>query len=221
MQITPATARILPFGVYIGFLAFESVIPEAGVGFDKRWLYALKTACVVAALAFLWRRYEELAGAKDVSAIDWMLTAIAGAGIFVLWINLDQAWAMFGQPGGWNPSGADGQVNWSLVAVRIAGAALVVPVMEELFWRSLVMRWIKRPEFLTVTPRSVGAMALLVSSALFALEHHQWLAGLLAGLAYAALYMRSGNLWTAIVAHGITNLLLGVWVLYTRQWQFW
>jgi hypothetical protein len=40
-------------------------------------------------------------------------------------------------------------------------------------------------------------------------------------LAYGWLYLRTGNLWTAVVAHGITNALLGAWVLITGAWQFW
>lgn len=221
MLVTPAVARILPFAIYIGFLAVELAVPESGIAFDVRWLYAAKVTCVAIALAVLWKRYSELAAPRGVSVVDWTLAAAVGVVIFVLWINLDPSWAMLGVPNGWNPSGADGRVAWGLVAVRMVGAAIVVPVMEELFWRSLVMRWIRSNAFLTVVPRQVGAWALLISSALFALEHHQWLAGLLAGFAYAGIYMRTGNLWTAVVAHAITNLLLGLWVLHTGQWQFW
>jgi CAAX prenyl protease-like protein len=221
MLVTPAVARILPFAIYIGFLAVELALPKIAIGFDVRWVYAIKTVCVAIALALLWKRYRELASPREVSAIDWILTVIAGVAIFVLWINMDQSWAVLGSPAGWDPSGVDGQVGWALVAVRMAGAALVVPVMEELFWRSLVMRWIRSHDFVAVVPSQVGVTALLISSALFASEHHQWLAGLLAGLAYAGIYMRTGNLWTAVVAHAITNLLLGLWVLYTGQWQFW
>ena len=52
-------------------------------------------------------------------------------------------------------------------------------------------------------------------------EHGLWFAGIVAGLAYALLYRRSGNLWAAIIAHSITNLLLGCWVVYSGNWQFW
>jgi CAAX prenyl protease-like protein len=93
--------------------------------------------------------------------------------------------------------------------------------MEELFWRSFLLRWLERQDFLAVAPRSVGARALLITSAVFALEHTQWLAGAIAGLVYGALYMRSGNLWVPIAAHAMTNGALGVWVLRTLNWHFW
>jgi len=63
--------------------------------------------------------------------------------------------------------------------------------------------------------------ALVLSSAVFAIEHTFWLAGLLAGLIYGLLYIRAQKLWVAIVAHAVTNGVLGVWVLYTHQWNYW
>jgi hypothetical protein len=98
---------------------------------------------------------------------------------------------------------------------------LVVPVMEELFWRSLVMRWIDQRDFLAADPRRATLAAFLISSGLFALEHTLWLAGLLAGLAYAWLYRRTGNLRVAIASHALTNGLLGAWILATHDWRYW
>ena len=93
--------------------------------------------------------------------------------------------------------------------------------MEELFWRSFIMRWLAKPRFLGVDPKAIGWMPLLVSSTLFATEHHRWLAGLLAGFAYGWLYVRTGTLWVPVIAHAVTNALLGVWVLQTGPWTFW
>lgn len=66
-----------------------------------------------------------------------------------------------------------------------------------------------------------GVRAVLLSSVVFGLEHSQWLAGILAGIAYGWLYLRTGNLWVAIVAHAVTNAGLGIWVLATGAWYFW
>jgi len=67
----------------------------------------------------------------------------------------------------------------------------------------------------------VSLKAILVSSLIFGFEHTLWFAGILAGLAYAWLYRASGSFWPAIVAHAVTNGMLGVWVLHTVSWQFW
>jgi CAAX prenyl protease-like protein len=93
--------------------------------------------------------------------------------------------------------------------------------MEELFWRSFLLRWLERHDFLQVAPRSVGPRPLVITTALFALEHSQWLAGGIAGVVYSALYMRSGNLWVPIAAHAVTNAALGIWILHTENWHFW
>ena len=112
-------------------------------------------------------------------------------------------------------------MDWPLIAVRWLGAALLVPVMEELFWRSFLMRWVQAPTFEGVDPRRIGPKAVLVSTVVFVLAHPLWLAATVAGLAYVLLYRQTGKLWPAVIAHAVTNGALGIWVVMTGQWQFW
>lgn len=219
---SPAAVRIIPFAVYILFLVVESVLADHQTQWDQRWLYAVKTGLVLAALLILFRHYGELLRPVSVSLNEWFIGLITGIVVFVLWINLDQPWATIGESKGYIPHKPGSQeLDWLLVAVRISGAALVVPVMEELFWRSFLLRWIQKPDFLSVVPKSIGRNAFLITAVLFALEHNLWLAGLLAGIAYNWLYIRTGNLWIVIMAHAVTNGLLATWVLYSGQWKFW
>lgn len=125
-----------------------------------------------------------------------------------------------GSSPGYDPR-TNGELDWVLILIRIAGAALVVPVMEELFWRSFVMRWVDAADFEALAPARVGIKGFLVSVVLFGFEHNLWLAGIVAGVAYSLLYMRHGNLWSAVIAHAVTNGLLGVWVVATGNWAFW
>jgi CAAX prenyl protease-like protein len=83
------------------------------------------------------------------------------------------------------------------------------------------MRWVQERDFLAVAPGRIGFRALAVSAVLFGLEHHLWFAGVLAGLAYGWVYIRTGNLWMCIVSHAVTNALLGAWVICTQSWKFW
>jgi hypothetical protein len=122
---------------------------------------------------------------------------------------------------GFEPLDARGAVDPTLYALRFIGFALVVPVAEELFWRSFLLRWIDRKRFLEGDPRTASARAFAICSALFALEHSQWLAGLVAGLVYTGLYTRTGNLWAPIASHAITNAALATWILATGRWAFW
>ncbi len=228
----PSLARILPFGIYIAFLARKSLAQALGnpglfelPGMDGRWWYAVQVALVSLALVWYWKGYEEFRFPRPTGG-EWGLALLAGVGVFVAWINMDAPWMSMGTPEpkeGFNPLDEGGAILWPLAVVRVAGAALVVPVMEELFWRSFILRWIANREFQQVAPQSIGllAMPLWLSAALFGSEHSLWLAGILAGLVYGWLYLRTGKLWVPVVAHGLTNGLLGAWVLYTQHWQFW
>ena len=216
----PALARIAPFAVYLIVLALEGQAHHLFNDFDARWLYPLKILLVLGVLATFRLMYTELRG-FTFSLADAALSVAAGMVVFVVWIGLDIPWAVLGEPGaGFDPRD-DGQINWLLVSFRLAGAALVVPLMEELFWRSFLMRWIVQSDFFSVNPAAVTLSAVLLSSVVFGFEHHQWLAGIFAGVVYAWLYRRTGHLNYAIAAHAITNGALGVWVLTTGQWSYW
>lgn len=216
-----AVARILPFAVFIGLMAFEHLLKSLAPALDLRWMYALRAGAALLAMAAYARAYVELADFGAVSALAWARALGVGIAVFLAWIALDQPWAGGGSGAGFDATGGDGRIDWALVALRIAGSVAVVPLMEELFWRSFLLRWIARRDFLNQAPATVGMRALFVSSLVFGIEHELWLAGIVAGLAYGWLYMRGGNLWLAVAAHATTNLLLGIWVVATGSWSLW
>ena len=219
-----SAARIYPFAFYILFLALDQPLSRltATVGFDARWLYAVRVGLVAVLLAWLWRSYSELKWPIVISWRAWLVAIASGSAVFALWILPYPDWAAMGAGGkGFDPTGADGGIDPVLAACRIAGAALVVPLMEELFWRSYLMRWLEKADFLAVDPSQVRWVAFVATAALFAVEHHFWLAGLLAGMTYGWLYLTHRNLWVPVIAHAITNAMLGVWVLHTGAWQYW
>src|SRR4051812_42671593 len=217
-------ARCIPFAVFIGFIVLQSVAGErlAEWGLDARWMYTARVGVVTLLLWWLWRQYTELHTFTSVTVHGMAMAAGVGLGVFVAWINLDFAWARIGQVAAFDPTLPDGSgLAWPFLLVRLLGLAMVVPVMEELFWRSFLLRWLERSEFLQQDPAKVGMRALVICAVIFALEHTLWLAGLIAGFAYALLYMRTRNLWLAIASHATTNAALGCWIVATRSWQFW
>jgi uncharacterized protein len=223
-----ALVRVAPFVIFMLLLALRGGgAPADGAwGFDVRWLYALQVAVPAAMLAWWWRDYGELASQNLPTGRETLGAVLLGAGVFALWIQLDAPWMQLSlgatsDAPSFVPKDAAGALQWPLIATRIAGAALLVPLMEELFWRSFLMRWVQSPTFEAVVPRSVGARAVIVSTFVFVLAHTLWLAAAIAGLAYALLYMRTEKLWTAVIAHAVTNAMLGMWVVKTGQWQFW
>ena len=221
-QLSPAArARALPFALFMVLLALRGYWPDS-IAMDTRWLYGASVIGVGALLHFYWKDYGELARQNWPTLRETGLSVVVGVVVFALWIQLDAPWMQLSEPtAGFLPIDLQGQRIWPLIVLRFIGAALIVPVMEELFWRSFLMRWIEQPQFETVDPQRVGLKAIVLSTFVFMLAHTLWLAAIVAGLAYAWLYRRTGKLWTAVVAHAVTNALLGIWVVKTGQWQFW
>ncbi len=218
-----ALVRTIPFAAFMVLLALRGSLPPEGIfGLDPRWVYGLTVLVVGALLAWFWREYGELVAQTLPSLPEAALAVVVGVVVFGLWINLDAPWMRLGEASaGFVSTDAQGQLMWPLIAVRWVGASLLVPVMEELFWRSFLMRWVQSPQFESVLPQSIGVKAIVLSTFVFMLAHTLWLAAIIAGLAYAWLYVRTGKLWVPIIAHSVTNGVLGVWVVMTGKWAFW
>lgn len=225
--LSPAAwARVIPFVLFMVFLALRGhfSVEEGEPGklpFDARWLYAASVVVVGASLVWFWRRYGELRS-WGLSLGQVGLSVLVGIVVFVLWTRLTAPWMMLGEPtAGFSPVDEAGELMWTLIAFRWVGAALLVPVMEELFWRGFLMRWVDNQDFEKVDPASVSIKAIALSTLVFMLAHTQWLAAIVAGLAYAWLYKRTRSLWAPVLAHAVTNGVLGAWVIVNGYWAFW
>jgi CAAX prenyl protease-like protein len=98
-----------------------------------------------------------------------------------------------------------------------------VPVMEELFWRDFLWRTIIAPaDFKLAQVGEKSWSAFLIVAIAFATVHgNWWLTAIVWGMLVGGLLVRTRSLGACIVMHGVTNLLLGVYVLWTRDWSFW
>jgi len=221
--------RIIPFAVFMGFIGLQQILEWT---VSKGWvditseqmlyLYPIKTLLVAGLLIFLWRHYTEL----DFSDLkDFKKTAasiVLGLVVFVLWINMDWGIATFGKSHGFDPFLiAEDHTRSIIIFFRIFGAALIVPIMEELFWRSFLLRYVITSDFASVRIGAFTLNSFLICSVLFGLEHNLLLAGIMAGAAYNLLLYWTKSLSQCVLAHAVTNLVLGLYVLQTGQWQFW
>lgn len=212
-------ARIAPFASYIAVLA---AINLAYPG--DRLPLTLYPLIIVATLTAFWifrRSYSELREPLVADSGELLVAVAVGLAVLAVWVGIDTPLLRFADSKGYAPVAPDGRVLWGWVALRTAGSALIVPVMEELFWRSFLMRWLDKTDFLGLPPREVSWRAVVLSVIPFALEHSEVFAGAVAGLAYAWLYRRFGRLWPSIIAHSVSNLGLGLWIMATRQWNYW
>jgi CAAX prenyl protease-like protein len=123
------------------------------------------------------------------------------------------------------------EASWLLygfIAIRLFGATLLVPVMEELFWRDYLWRTIAAPnDFTLVEVGEYDRTAFWVVPLVFSMVHIQWLTAIVWGLLIAWLLVRTKSLGACIVAHAVTNFLLGLYVLISHyvlkrnEWYFW
>ena len=145
-----------------------------------------------------------------------------GLVVFVLWINMDWTFGALSQPPGFNPEiFPDPDLRRVMTVIRIGSAVLIVPVMEEIFWRSFILRYVISPDFTKVPLGTFTGISFLAGAVLFGLGHHFIIAGIMAGMAYSCLLYKTKSLAQCILAHAVTNLALAIYVLSTQQWRFW
>ena len=225
-------ARILPFAVYLSFLivvqitswiSSSSGTPQDWAGHIDVWLYPVKTAAVLGLLLYFWPQYRELKDPLVNGPGEAVLTVSAGLLVYLAWVRMDWSWAMQGDgtAAGYDPFRAGTGPGIVLAGVRIFGASVVVPIMEELFWRSFLIRYLISSKFESVALGTFTAFSFAATVVLFGLEHDLWLAGMMAGVAYTGLLYYTKRLWPCILAHAVTNLALGIHVLVTGEWRWW
>ena len=175
-------------------------------------VYPVQTLLVAGLLFYFRRSYRpEIKVAFDLVAIA------AGVFVFVVWVAMEGLYPLLDEPGEASYAAA----SVPDLAVRLLGAALVVPLAEELFWRSFAMRILIRTDFKAVPLGAFTWLSFVFTVLAFGFEHHRWLPGIVAGIVYAALLYRSRNLFSPILSHAVTNAFLGVYVIITGNWHFW
>ena len=218
-RLSADTAYFLPMAVFLGFV---------WVGGHWKFLYPaayVTRAIVVAVLLWSLRSYY-----TKIKWNAWWLGLLVGIlGIFQ-WVIM-QLWLQshfdFFKPArdGFDPQATfpNPGLFWSFVTVRMMGAVLVVPFMEELFWRDYLWRYIIAPnDFKLAEVGERDWKALLLVSGAFAFVHGNWgLTAVVWALMVGILLWKTKSLGACIIAHGTTNLLLAMYVLKTHDWSFW
>jgi CAAX prenyl protease-like protein len=215
MQSSPILARIAPFAVFALLTLLQGRLGET----SQYWIYALKTA-IGGFLIFLVYPYVKEMRWK----ISWEAVVI-GVAVFAAWVGLDGHYPMLAdREGGFDPNhtyGAGNALALIFIAIRILGSSMVVPMIEEVFYRSFLYRYIIDSDFLKIPLSRFEWKAFLFAGVVFGISHYEWLPGILCAFAYQGLACRKDRLGDAICAHAITNLLLGLWVIARGAYHFW
>jgi len=200
---------VVPFVIF-GVFTFIAPLFHISRGI----IYPLKTVLVAACLIYFWGLYKH-----EISFSFSWLAVISGIFVFFIWVLPEGLYPQIGNSE-FNPNGHANGAYLS-IAFRMVGASLIVPLMEELFWRSFALRFAIRSDFKSVPLGQFSWFSFIFVSLLFGFEHHRWLVGIVAGIVYAGVLYRSKNLFDPILSHAITNFLLGLYVISTHQWFFW
>jgi CAAX prenyl protease-like protein len=113
------------------------------------------------------------------------------------------------------------EAGWPLTLMKLFGSACVIAIIEEFFFRGFFYRWLRQGKFWTLPLSLLDKQAFWTVAVVFGLEHDRWLAGIFAGVVYGWLTVRTGTVWSAAIAHVVTNLLLGLYVIGSGQYGFW
>lgn len=201
-----AAALLAPFAALMA-----ARIGGAVFGDSARWAGVI---LIVIPVVTLWIYRDAIRGQlAKIGFEPWLVGLAVGA----LWIVTEPA-AEGSTLGAWlaaqTPAAAAG---W--LALRIFGFALIVPIVEELAFRGYLHRALISRKFESVAPGAFSWIALIVTSLLFGALHGRWLAGALAGAAFAVTLYRSKTLSGPIAAHVAANGIIAVYAVMMERWE--
>lgn len=221
---SPVAAYTAPFLIFMAGMVLASSLRATGsevfwLRHPEYWVYPLQTALCAVALVFYWRQYD------FAKRGGLFVATLAGLIVLGIWISPQ---ALFGFPprtDGFDPKvfGEGTALYWMTVVARFARLVVIVPLVEEIFWRGFLMRFLVREDFDKARIGEFQWKAFLLVAVFFMLVHSMadWPAAFLCGLAYNFVAVKTGSLSACVAAHALTNLGLGLYIMATSQWGFW
>jgi CAAX prenyl protease-like protein len=217
----PSLPWIAPFAVFMIVLAVGPSVPM-----PQPWESILRVGVLVAVMLTI---------SKDVvlslRVRHAMPSVLLGLAVCAMWVAPDQLFP------GWREhwlfqNSITGTVKTSIppseladplvVILRVVRAALLVPILEELFWRGWVPRWIVNSDWQKVPLGTFNVLAFVATALLFAIEHGPfWEVGLLCGFIYNWWMWKTKSLGDIVLVHAVTNAALSGFVMVTKQYAYW
>ncbi len=183
------------------------------------WIYPLQTI-VCGGLVIWFRRNYDFGRLRNVA-----FTIFVAALVFVLWVSPQQFLGFPARNAGFNPDLFVHQplLYWPTVGFRFLRLVIVVPLMEEVFWRGFLLRFLIDENFERIQFGTFSWFSFVVVTLVFGFSHSadDWIAACLTGAIYNGVAYRTKSLLSCVLTHALTNLLLGIWIISTKQWGFW
>ncbi|MGZ8491129.1 MAG: CAAX prenyl protease-related protein [Gemmatirosa sp.] len=219
---TGTLAWVGPFAVFMAWLALDGQLP-----LEQPVKEIVRDLVILGSILFFSRRVLSEHARR---APHWKTSIVLGIAVCALWVGPDllvPGWRSSpifqnGITGTLKTSIAPAELTPLMLVLRTARAALLVPILEELFWRGWLPRWLQDTRFQRVPLGTFTTFAFWATAALFAAEHGPyWEVGLLCGIIYNWWMQRTRSLGDLILVHATTNLALSLFVIATGRWTFW
>ena len=213
----------LPVVAFLILLAVGKAIRQVDGAswFDspEYWIYPAQTIFCGVLLIRFWREYEFRAARRII------FSAAIALLVFALWISPQTLLGFPPRLDGFNPEIFAGQqaAYWTTIIFRFLRLVVVVPLVEEIFWRGFLLRYLISEQFYAIPVGTFSWLSFAVVTIGFGLAHSQadWIPALITGALYNCVAYRTKNLGSCVATHAMTNLLLGLWIMKTGQWGFW
>lgn len=212
------SAYVAPFIAFVGIMAIEKAL-----SIPPQIAYPVRFLIVLVLVLLLSRPYLNLR-----FSMPWASSAV-GAAVFVIWVGPDllfnyrQSWLFSNSLTGSAVSAIPIELQqqpW-FVLIRTLSCTVLVPIVEELFWRGWLMRWMIDRDFYKLPLGTYDASAFWVVAVLFASEHGSyWEVGLITGVIYNWWMVRTRNLADCILMHAVTNGILSAYVFASGRWEY-
>jgi uncharacterized protein len=216
----PSLPYIAPFILFLAFLTISSQHYLSAFWEAPLWVLVMAVVCYICWPAEL-----------SIRPCHLVASVAVGLAVFVLWIAPDLLIHGYRE----NPllsNSVMGHLHSSIrpeelqspwvLAWRSARAILIVPIVEELFWRAWLLRWLIHNDFLKVPLGAFTVVSFALTAGLFALEHGPyWDVGLAAGIIYNYWMIRTKSVADCVIMHAVTNASLSFFVIADAQWQYW
>jgi CAAX prenyl protease-like protein len=216
-------AYVVPMALFMALLVLNSVLKGLGGRFwlssAEYWIYPAQTILCGFVTLWFWREYR-----MQRPAGLWFGLAIAVL-VFLLWIAPQAFFGMGARTEGFNPAlfSAQPALYWTTIGLRFLRLVIVVPLVEEIFWRGFLLRFLINENFDKVAFGTFSWLSFTVVTLTFGFSHSRpdWAVAFVTGALYNIVAYRTKSLATCVITHAVTNLLLGIWIMQTGQWGFW
>jgi len=215
-----AVPYIAPFVIFLALIGLNHLWPMAALTDE-----IVRLAVMLAVLSLVARP------AMSFHVGNWGASMLVGVAIFVLWIAPDLLFPQYRSFFLFDNS-VVGTARSSLTEaarhdvpvlfLRTLRAVAIVPIVEELFWRGWLLRWVINSDFEKVPLGSYSALSFWAVALLFASEHGPyWDVGLMAGIIFNGWMIRTKSLGDLILAHAVANACLSGYVIAAGKWEYW